>query len=180
MGAILSLWDQDDSDWDRLPSHIRRQIYRETNADRELAVERLANAPGGWRHWLRNMAIGPELVQQVYNVPNNVHIPEQGMSLVLRDIVQKIARYERPGGNPNSDYSRPPILPVEVYHDFGPRNYEVARNPFGIIAMRIRVRFFVDFNEMDRRRDIPTGRLGGNTWSPMLEGRWFSAAELGI
>jgi hypothetical protein len=113
------------------------------------------------------MAIGPELVRQVNNVPYDLRISEQNISLVLRDIVQKIARYERPGGDPNSDHFRPPILPVEVLHDF-------ASNRRGITAMRIRVRFFVDWERVHGWEGIE------NSWSPDIEGRWFSAAELGI
>ena len=151
MGAILSLWDQDDSDWDRLPSHLKRQIYRETNADRELAVERLANAPGGYEHWLRTSPIGPELVRRINTMTFTFGATERGRSLILRDIVQKIARFEVDGGDPLG-------TPVRRAINFRLR---LMVNPAVPGEVRLAVQFVVE-----------------GAWSPHLYGRWFSVAEL--
>ena len=152
MGAILSLWEDPTSDWDDLPPELQTKIYRDTQAERTLAAERYANAPGGWRHWLRTSAIGPTIESRVMNHESFHHINHDAKSLMLQDIVRVIAQFER---------TRPAILPVEIHLQH--RDHPVVGRT------RIIVRFFIDW---DSHGNDPYA--GPNEWSPWLTGRWFT------
>ncbi len=154
MGAILSLWDRDDTEWDRLPCQLKRQIYRETNADRELAVEKYLYGPGGYEHWLRTSPIGPQLAERISRMTFTFGVTERGRSLLLRDIVQKIARFEVDGGDPLGTPVRQAINPVRL---------RLMVNPAVLGEVRLAVQFAVE-----------------GAGSPQLYGRWFSVAELNM
>ena len=161
--AIQSLWDQNPNAWDGLPCHVRQQIYREAN--RQARAERHANAPGGYNHWLRASPIGPELERHVRRAAHG--IPEKGGSLMLKDIVKVITRFQAYARMPLREPLRLAVLPVEVGSD---AELLAASNRRGLLRMRIRVRFFIDWSSLNCE----------NEWSPWLEGRYFTAAELGV
>ena len=163
--SVQSLWDQTPSAWEGLPCHVQRQIYRETN--RQLAVERYANTPGGYSHWLRTSPIGPELERQVRREAYVHGIGEQGISLVLKDIVKVITRFQAYGGNPLSIPLRPVALPIEVTSHGA--FYNTTTTPYRLREYRIRVRFVVDYSSLGAENEM----------SPWLYGREFTAAELG-
>ena len=163
MGAILSLWDDPTSDWDHLPSHIQQNIYRQTQAERTLAAERYANAPRGWKHWLRTSAIGPAILDTVMNHESFHHINDNATALMLKDIVRVISLFEMHGGNYDARGIRPPILPVEIHLQHG--------NHLEAGMTRITVRFFIDWESHG------DPEMGLNEWSPWLNGRWFTPDE---
>ena len=165
MGAILSLWWDQDSDWDHLPPHIKQNIYRQTQADTNRA-EGYANAPRGYMHWLRTSAIGPAILDRVMNHESFHHINNNAKSLMLKDIVRVIARFERPFQEErrNRPPTRPAILPVEMH---------LQHRAHPTVGMtRIIVRFFIDW---DSHGNDPYA--GPNEWSPWLTGRWFVPDE---
>ncbi len=155
MGAIQSvqsLWDQEPCYWDQLPNELQEKIYREAvnnMSPRELAVERYANAPGGWKHWLRTSPIGPELERQVRIRAPEYGISEKSTSLMLRDMVKEITRaYQRDAFS----------VPLRVQSDSFTRGNKLQR-----------VRFKVQFSM----------NLGAvSEWSPWIQGRYFYNSEL--
>ena len=82
---------------------------------------------------------------------------------MLKDIVKVITRFQAYARMPLREPLRLAVLPVEVGGD-------AASNRRGLLRMRIRVRFFIDWSSLNAE----------NEWSPWLEGRYFTAAELGI
>jgi hypothetical protein len=168
MGAVQSLWDQEPNQWDQLPYQVQRRIYRYTDADRELLAERYANAPGGYKHWLRTSPIGPELERQVRREAYTHGVGEQGTFLMLKDIVKVITRFQNYGGNPSkpsNETLRPPVLPVEV------TSHGVLYDPVRrLLHHRIRVRFNVDWSSVGAENEM----------SPWLYGSELTAAELGV
>jgi len=163
MGAVQSLWDQKPCYWEQLPDELQERIYREAVnnlSPRELMVQRQANAPGTYNHWLRTSPIGPELERKVRNEASLSGIPEKGASLMLKDIVNVITRYEAYARMPLRPPLRPAILPVDVrFH-----------HTYGSWKMRIHVRYLIDWSSIGE----------ANEMSPWLVGREFTAAELGI
>jgi hypothetical protein len=154
--SVRSLWDQEPNAWDGLPCQLQRQIYRGTNADRELAAERYTNAPGGYSHWLRTSPIGPQLVELVANLEFTFGATERGRSLVLKDIVKTIARYQAYRGNLL-------LMPIRP----GLRIFQEDNH--GMPGALVGVRFVFD-NE--------SAGVGANEWSPWLTGTWFTQQEL--
>lgn len=154
MGAILSLWEDPTSYWDDLPPELQTKIYRDTQAERTLAAERYANAPGGWKHWLRTSAIGPAILDRVNNHESFHHINDNAKSLMLKDIVSVIRRFETVRG------IRPSILPVEIRL----QNRDIPTPGM----TRIMVRFFIDWEGVGH---------GPNEWGPWLTGRWLTPDE---
>ena len=168
MGAILSLWEDPTSDWDHLPSHIQQNIYRQTQAERMLAAERYANAPRGWKHWLRTSAIGPTIENTVMNHQLFHHINDDAKALMLQDIVRVIAQFERPFQNQRIHLDRPALRPAILPVDINLLESDrVVRG-----STRIMVRFFIDW---DSHGNDPYA--GPNEWSPWLHGRWFTPDE---
>ena len=154
MGSVLSvrsLWDQEPCYWDQLPNELQEKIYRETNADRELAAERYANAPGGWKHWLRTSPIGPELERQVRIRASGYGISEKSTSLMLKDMVKEITRLAAYQRNAFS-------VPLRVQSDSFTRRNNLQR-------VRFKVQFSMNFGAVSE-------------WSPWIHGRWFYNAEL--
>jgi hypothetical protein len=157
MGAIQSvqsLWDQEPCYWDQLPNELQEKIYREAvnnMSPRELAAERYANAPGGWKHWLRTSPIGPELERQVRIRASGYGISEKSTSLMLRDMVKGITRL--------AAYQRDAFsVPLRVLSDS-------SSNRNGLIRVRMKVQFSMNFGAVSE-------------WSPWIHGRWFYNAEL--
>ena len=158
MGAIQSLWDQDPCYWDQLPDELQQKIYREA-VNNMSPSEMIAHSPGGYIHWLRTSPIGPELERHVRREAYIDGIPEQGTSLMLKDIVKVITRFER--DNPLKLPLRPAALPVEV------ESHGVLYTaPSRLLRQRLRVRFVI--------------LLGAESeMSPWLYGKEVTAAELG-
>jgi hypothetical protein len=157
MGAVQSvqsLWDERPCKWDELPDELQQKIYHEAVNNlsaRELAIERHANAPGGWRHWLRTSAIGPELERGVRNTAYLYAASEKSISLMLRDMVHRITRL--------TAYRRDSFsIPLRVMSDS-------PRNSGGLLGLRLKVQLSVNHG-------------AASEWSPWLEGRWFYPAEL--
>jgi hypothetical protein len=131
-----------------------RKIYREAvnnMSPRELAAERYANAPGGWKHWLRTSPIGPELERQVRIRASGYGISEKSTSLMLRDMVKGITRL--------AAYQRDAFsVPLRVLSDS-------SSNRNGLQRVRMKVQFSMNFGAVSE-------------WSPWILGRWFYNAEL--
>ena len=154
MGSVQSLWDQEPCYWDQLPNELQEKIYREAvnnMSPRELAAERYANAPGGWKHWLRTSPIGPELERQVRIRASGYGISEKSTSLMLKDMVKKIPRL--------AAYQRDAFsVPLRVLSDSSS-----DRN--GLQRVRLKVQFSMNFGAVSE-------------WSPWIQGRYFYDSEL--
>lgn len=160
MGAILSLWEDPTSDWDDLPPELQTKIYRHTQADRMLAEERYANAPGGWKHWLRTSAVGPTIEETIRNNWRFNNFNDEGKRRMLIDIVRVITRFEAHGHF--RDAPGPAILPVEIHLL---RDRDIPPTPGRI---RIAVQFMIDRE---------TSGMGANELSPSLKTRYFTLSE---
>jgi len=152
MGSVQSLWDQEPCYWDQLPPELQEKIYREAvnnMSPRELAAERYANAPGGWKHWLRTSPIGPELERQVRIRASEYGISEKSTSLMLKDMVKEITRaYQRDAFS----------VPLRVQSDsFTYRN--------NLQRVRFKVQFSMNLGAVSE-------------WSPWIHGRYFYNSEL--
>ncbi len=161
--SVRSLWDQEPCYWDQLPNELQEKIYREAvnnMSPRELAAERYANAPGGWKHWLRTSPIGPQLAELVSGMTFTFGATERGRSLVLKDMVKLIMRFQDYGGNPLS-------IPLRPARRQGFMIYQEAdRDGPGV---RIGVNFIIDNESIG---------AGANQRSPWLKGKWFTHEEL--
>ena len=150
MGAVLSLWEDRTSNWNDLPSQLQTKIYRDTQAERRLAAERHASAPGGWKHWLRNIPIGPAIENEVMNGVHFRHISYDAKLLMLRDITSVVSRfYWRP-----NDATYTLRNPVDMF---------LEEDPTG--RVRINFRFIISWDAQYNWPDESSG------W---VQGRWFT------